>query len=136
MAETIELPVLEAKCIACDGDGWVSNAAETAAWEARYDAAMNQYKATAGAGACWTGSWEESEIQRDAPDECVGCVECEGTGRLLTDAGRALLAFLDRHRNVEKVRADLRALDRTVKRGLREANTCRRCNGLGCGVCV
>ena len=72
------LPPLDEKCITCDGEGVV-----TALEWTRY----------------WAAIGLEGAVAPDEPDgpEEIDCGECAGEGRILTAAGRDLLAFLRRH---------------------------------------
>lgn len=110
------LPPLDQQCGTCEGSREATNPGY-AEWEHAYDAAFAEWKAANPDQAMWW-RWQQSyecrEMERACPSEVMPCPDCDGTGALLTEAGQALLAFLDRHRNLSAVRNHLRAVDRAV----------------------
>jgi hypothetical protein len=54
-------------------------------------------KACGGNGAIWRGEEEEYDQEVWGDEESVSCGECDATGRVLTDDGQELMAFLRRH---------------------------------------
>jgi Zn finger protein HypA/HybF involved in hydrogenase expression len=73
--------VLEEKCQHCDGNGWVANE-EWAKWYAAGQPAGQEPR-------------DYSQPDTLAPEEYL-CPECEGDRVRLTEAGRALAAFIRR----------------------------------------
>lgn len=76
--QSIGLPELERKCNACDGVGVV----QAPEWAAYFKA---------------TGADDDQPVpeEPEGPEE-IGCGECDGEGRQLTDAGQSLAAFIRR----------------------------------------
>jgi Tryptophan RNA-binding attenuator protein inhibitory protein len=89
------LPELDRECETCQGNGIVTTP-EWLAWAEREKAAEREWRA-ANPGQSWFSSEASqfmSELQPAAEDECP---KCGGTGYELTEAGRELLRFLQRH---------------------------------------
>lgn len=100
--------VLERPCFTCRGPVAdqlrAENRQELNAWSARESAAYDAWEANRSLLGLpiFPGSWQQSPefaalgpVPELIPD--VGCAECDFTGYLVTDDGRALLAFLKRH---------------------------------------
>lgn len=89
------LPELDRECGDCQGNGIVTTP-EWRAWNEREKAAEAEWRAEYPAGS-WYGS-EAFELMSDLqPEPEMDCPKCQGSGHELTDAGRTLLAFLQRH---------------------------------------
>lgn len=102
------LPPLEQPCPDCPTDE--QRGANSQAWfdwrereRSAFDAFDQEYRIDNGAYGdavdAWNRSPEFRALREVRPDElaAVGCVECDYTGTVPTDAGRALLEFLGRH---------------------------------------
>lgn len=98
---------LETACPDCDGTGYL----EHFAWQEfreQYEPAEEQDYGRpecedCGLDATWCSRREityacDTHAGMPAEDEMVGCGDCDGTGVVPTDAGRAILAFLRRHK--------------------------------------
>jgi hypothetical protein len=84
---------LEECCPDCRG-GLVC-AEQWAAWYGRADEVEAAYQAEHGCveGLEASEEWQFLLDERPTDDEEIDCVECGGTGIILTDAGRAVLAW-------------------------------------------
>ena len=90
------LPALDAPCGECTGYGTVTSP-EWHEWNARARAAQLQW-AAAHPGGNWYASAEGRDVEAEQPDPVeVMCLDCDGSGRQVTAAGRQLLAFLQAH---------------------------------------
>lgn len=87
---------LETPCTNCE-DGTVADADAVEAWRQRLD-----HLVPPGSGApdphSMTGRRYYDELQ-SPPAERTGCSVCSGTGMTLTETGRAVVGFLNRHGN-------------------------------------
>lgn len=102
----IQLPPLDIDCPDCTGDAREKilrdNAEEWKAWNAEYEKADEEFRANSTARGVYE-DWTRSDTYRDLsarqPEELpeVGCVECEWTGKRITEFGSQVLAFLHRH---------------------------------------
>jgi len=90
------LTELEIRCKACR-DGLVA-AEEWSAWYARADEIEVAYQAEHGSleGLESSEEWLELLDERPYTPEEIDCVECSGTGVVLTDAGREVLIWAQR----------------------------------------
>lgn len=106
---TTSLPPLELDCPYCTGPaGDEMRRANTAAWKAwnaeeqgAYSEFAAEYDRTheyGGAYEAWLNTDRMRDLKYRMPEELseVGCVECDYTGRQLTDAGRQVLDFARR----------------------------------------
>lgn len=106
----VAFPVLEVDCLDCPTpEQLAANAAERAAWTAKYDAAWQAFQsahpddAEGTVYAMWRNSSDEIELMAAQPEELAagGCVECDWTGTVLTPAGKALAAFIGKRTRPE-----------------------------------
>jgi len=90
------LTELEIRCKACR-DGLVA-AEEWSAWYARADEIEVAHQAEHGSldGLESSEEWLELLDERPYTPEEIECVECSGTGVVLTDAGREVLVWAQR----------------------------------------
>jgi hypothetical protein len=96
---THPLPVLDEPCVACDGDGTVANP-EFAALERRYEEREQECLAAGNGLSAWRASVDcrDLEAEYEHITELIDCLDCKGAGSIPTEAGRTVLAFMNRHR--------------------------------------
>jgi hypothetical protein len=95
----------EVPCTSGCEKGWIDNSAAVRAWKAEHGDALIAYEAERRRRRSGTLGTEESALRATRPESHMRC-ECGGKGALLTDDGRALMAFLDRHRPMDHYHAD------------------------------
>jgi hypothetical protein len=101
----IVLPPLDKDCPHCTPEEvQKQKAAEFNAWNDEEQAAFRKFAATYtpewGAHEAWKQTDTYYELRDREPEPAgVGCVECDWTQRVLTDAGRQVLDFVDRWRS-------------------------------------
>lgn len=90
------LPALDAECGTCQGNGVVTSP-EWLTWNEREKTAEREWRAENPGGSWFSSEAFElmSELQPENAE--AECPKCQGSGYTLTEAGRALLAFLQRH---------------------------------------
>ncbi|KKN54148.1 hypothetical protein LCGC14_0594970 [marine sediment metagenome] len=88
-----QLPILDSRCVTCDGAGWVTNPL----WRE-----FHRKQSAAGIKTSDPDYWDGE------PDELeeIPCGECDGLGRILTDEGSRLLDFLTTHGVVKITRSE------------------------------
>lgn len=100
-ATAFALPLLDRPCPDCTPeDAQKRKAAEYKAWSDEEQAAYEKFTAESTAQWGVAEDWMNSPIYRELKDRepepaGVGCGECDCTQRVLTDAGRQLLAFMN-----------------------------------------
>lgn len=94
-APTLSLPELDRECGDCQGNGIVTTP-EWLAWNEREKTAEAEWRAE-NPGRSWFSSEAFAFMSDLQPEPEMDCPKCQGSGQELTEAGRALLAFLQRH---------------------------------------
>lgn len=92
------LTIVEAACPdGCDG-GWFDNSEEHAAWWDRYAQAGNEWRAAHPNEASIPADSEYGRlVDEEGPEARTWCPRCEGKGTVLTEQGRKLVDFFNRH---------------------------------------
>lgn len=99
------LAAAEVPCTSGCKKGSIDNSAAVDVWRAEHADKIEAFREDRRRRRSATLSAEESALMRTEPYRWLAC-GCDGTGVVLTDDGRALLAFLDRHRPLDHYHAD------------------------------
>lgn len=77
-------------------NGWIDNGPAVRIWETEHAETLERYQEERRARRSACVGAEESALTSTRPPHMLEC-PCRGAGRILTDDGRALMAFVERH---------------------------------------